>query len=137
MRATRVLTLAGAAIVFTIVVYASWYAYNRAAVERGVQACAEMLSKPQMMRAPDGTMVPVYSLDPCAGTVVPPRLADLLRGRMAFEGVPDRMIVNPYSFADVLLGRYTLGVAPVPACDQSATTTDCSKLVPMRDARPI
>ena len=80
-----------------------------------------------MMTAPDGTLAPVYSINTCAAVVVPPSLWDLLRGHIVFENVPERMKINPYSFTDVLLGRYTFGPA-LSGCDQSATTTDCSTL---------
>ncbi len=61
--------------------------------------------------------------------VVPPSLWNLLRGRMVFGNVPERMKVNEYSFTDIVLGRYTFGPVNI-ACDQSATTTDCSTIVP-------
>jgi hypothetical protein len=66
--------------------------------------------------------------------VVPPPLWDIIRGRMTFEGIPERMQVNPYSLADMILGRYTLGPANMP-CNQSATTTDCSTFMPAQLGR--
>lgn len=110
--------------------YAAWYSFNRRAIAEEAAACREKLAHPTQMRAPDGSLATVYTLDICASVVVPPPLFDLIRGRMTFSGVPDRMKVNTYTLRDILRGRYTLGPADLPACDQSATTTDCSKLPP-------
>ncbi|MBI4088379.1 hypothetical protein HY418_03315 [Candidatus Kaiserbacteria bacterium] len=113
--------------------YAAWYSYNRQAKIAQVEQCNygfEHPKPPTMMTAPDGTLAPVYSIEPCVTVIVPPPLWDLVRGRIAFENIPERMKVNPYSLTGVLLGRYTLGPDIALPCDQSATTTDCSALPP-------
>lgn len=108
--------------------YAAWYSYSRHEKLVEAEKCNDLFAnppKPTMVTGPDGTPAPLYSLNGCATVVIPPSLLDILRGRIVFENVPERMKVNPYSFTDVLLGRYTFGPTDV-GCDQSATTTDCS-----------
>ncbi len=120
-------------------VYAAWYSYARQAKIAEVEQCNDNLEHPKppvMMTAPDGSLAPVYAIETCAAVVVPPPLSDLVRGRVSFEGIPERMKVNPYSFLDVLLGRYTLGSADIPPCDQSATTTDCGSLASLPQNPP-
>jgi hypothetical protein len=110
-------------------VYATWYTYHRHEVIAQLDKCDYQLAHPEAspkMRAPDGTFVPVMT--PCLMQPVPPSIGDLVRGRVSFTRVPESTKVNPYSFADVLLGRYTLGPNFGAPCNQSATTTDCSTL---------
>ncbi len=117
--------------------YAAWYTYHRDTIIAQTAKCDQQLAHPEdspKMRAPDGSMVPVMT--PCRIDVTPPSLFDLIRGRVAFTDVPERMQVNPYSFLDVLLGRYTLGPNIGAPCNQSATTTDCSKLVSLPQTPP-
>jgi hypothetical protein len=116
-------------ILLTILTYAVRYTCDRAYKIAEAQKCGDMLTnppRPEMMPSPDGTLAPVYSINTYSAVVVPPSLWNMLRGRIVFENVPKRMKVNPYSFTDVLLGRYTFGPTDV-ACDQSATTTLCSQ----------
>jgi hypothetical protein len=111
--------------------YAAWYSYERQTKIAQVAQCDYDLvhpKSPTMMTAPDGTLVPVYSLEACVTIVVPPKLSDIIRGRIEFENIPERMKVNSYTLADVLLGRYTLGSDDSVLCDQSATTTNCATL---------
>ena len=120
--------------------YAAWYSYNRESKLAQVQECASSTHRPKpptMMRAPDGALAPVYSLETCTAVVVPPSLFDLVRGRIVFSDVPERMKVNPYTFKDILLGTYTLGPGDIPACDQSATTTDCAALMARKPSAPF
>ncbi len=112
-------------------VYALWYSHNRQLKIAQVEKCNYEMEHPKpltMMTAPDGNLAPVYTLEICPVAVVPPSLQNLLRGRIVFEGVPNRMEVNAYSLKDILLGNYTLGPEAVLPCDQSATTTPCATL---------
>jgi hypothetical protein len=123
----RITLISIAILAAAVAAYAAWYSYERHAKLAQAEECGSMLAnppEPAMVAGPGGEPAPLYTLNGCAAVVVPPPLWDLLRGKMAFENVPERMKVNPYSFADVLLGRYTFGPADV-GCDQSATTTDC------------
>jgi hypothetical protein len=127
----KIILIGIAALVVAAIAYAAWYSYDRHEKLVQSQQCNDMLlnpPKPTMVAGPDGNPAPVYSLNGCATVVVPPSLWSVLRGRMEFENVPRRMKVNPYSFADILLGRYTFGPTDI-GCDQSATTTDCSTIV--------
>jgi len=122
----KIILIGIATLAVVAVTYAAWYSYDRH--EKLVQAekCNDMLAnqpKPTMVTGPDGNPAPLYSLNGCATVVVPPSLWNVLRSQMLFENVPDRMKVNPYSFTDILLGRYTFGPSDI-GCDQSATTTD-------------
>ena len=124
-------TLVSLGILFLIVFsYAIWYSHNRAVKITRVQTCGDARNHQEavMMRAPDGSMVPVYSIETCSAVVIPPPLTDLIRGKITFQNIPKRMVVNPYSLSDVLLGNYTFGSDNSVPCDQSATTTDCSTL---------
>ena len=120
--------------------WAGWYSYDRYAKIAWVEQCNNDIEHPKpltMMTAPDGSLAPVYSIETCMTIVIPPPLWDIVRGRITFEGIPERMMVNPYSFADTLLGRYTLGPDITLPCDQSATTTDCSTLpTPQSEPQP-
>jgi len=123
------------ALVFVILAalgaYAAWYSYDRQARIAQVEQCGYDLEHPQpptLITAPDGSLAPLYSIETCTTIIVPPTLWNIVRKRIAFEGIPEHMKVNPYSFTDVLLGRYTLGPERVLPCDQPATTTDCSTL---------
>ena len=112
-----------------LLAYVAWYSYERQEKIVAVEHCAYNLehpSPPTMTTAPDGNLAPVYSIETCAAIIAPPSLWDIMRGRMKFEDVPERMKINPYSFVDMLLGRYVLGPDISMPCDQSATTTDCS-----------
>jgi hypothetical protein len=127
--ACRILASIAIAIVIALAAYVAWYSYNRKAVIARSESCQYQTAHPETapkMRAPDGTMVPVMT--PCLIEVVPPPFLDLVRGRMTFTGVPNRMKIYPYSLIDVLLERYTLGPDILLPCDQTATTTDCTKL---------
>jgi hypothetical protein len=118
-----------AALVVALGAYVAWYAYHRHEVIVQLDKCDYALTHPEAspkMRAPDGTFVSVMT--PCLMQPVPPSIGDLVRGRMTFARVPESTKVNPYSFIDVLLGRYTLGPNLGAPCNQSATTTDCSTL---------
>lgn len=126
-------TKVAASIVLLVVAafgaYAAWYTYHRHEVIMQLDTCDYALAHPEAspkMRAPDGTFVPVMT--PCLMQPVPPSIGDLVRGRITFTRVPESTKVNPYSFLDVLLGRYTLGPNFSAPCNQSATTTDCSTL---------
>ena len=117
--------------------YAAWYTYHRHEVIVQLDKCDYALANPEAspkMRAPDGTFVPVMT--PCLMQPVPPSIVDLVHGRITFTRVPESTKVNPYSFLDVLLGRYTLGPNIGGPCNQSATTTDCSKLVSLPQTPP-
>jgi len=117
------------ALVVTLGAYAAWYTYHRQEVIVQLDKCDYALTHPEAspkMRAPDGTFVSVVT--PCLMQPVPPGIADLVRGRIIFTRVPESTKVNPYSFLDILLGRYTLGPNIGTPCNQSATTTDCSTL---------
>jgi hypothetical protein len=110
--------------------YAAWYTYHRHEVIAQIDKCDYQLAHPEespKMRAPDGTFVPVMT--PCLMQPVPPSFFDLVRGRIAFTRISEGTKVNPYSFLDVLLGRYTLGPNLGVPCNQSATTTDCARLL--------
>ncbi len=130
------LIIAGAALLFVLAsasAYAAWYSLERQAKTARIEQCNYELEHPKppvMMAAPDGSLAPVYDINTCFAVVVPPSLWDMVRGNIVFEGIPERMKVNQYSLTDVLLGRYTLGPDITSPCDQSATTTDCSKLPP-------
>lgn len=117
--------------------YASWYSYNRHQVIAQLDKCEYQSAHPEAspkMRAPDGTFVPVMT--PCLMQPVPPSIGDLVRGHVIITGIPETMKVAPYSFWDVLLGRYTLNFYLGVPCNQSATTTDCSKLVSLPQTPP-
>lgn len=117
------------ALVVALGAYAAWYTYHRHEVIVQLDKCDYALAHPEAspkMRAPDGTFVPVMT--PCLMQPVPPSIGDLVRGHITFTRVPESTKVNPYSFVDVLLGRYTLGPNLGAPCNQSATTTDCSTL---------
>ena len=117
------------ALVVALGAYAMWYTYHRYEVIAQLDKCDYTLAHPEAspkMRAPDGTFVPVMT--PCLIQPVPPSIADLVRGRITFTRVSESTKVNPYSFLDILLGRYTLGPNLGAPCNQSATTTDCSAL---------
>lgn len=117
--------------------YAAWYTYHRHEVIVQLDKCDYALAHPEAspkMRAPDGTFVPVMT--PCLMQPVPPSIGNLVRGRITFTRVPESTKVNPYSFLDVLLGRYMLGPNIGAPCNQSATTTDCSKLVSLPQTPP-
>lgn len=133
----------GRAIGFVVIIavaaiaYPAWYSYNRQAVIAQIAKCEYQLVHPEAspkMRAPDGTLVPVMT--PCLMQPVPPGIVDLVRGRITFTRVPESTKVNPYSFVDVLLGRYTLGPNLGAPCNQSATTTDCSTLPSLPQSAP-
>jgi len=112
------------------IAYAAWYSYARHEKLAQAMQCTYDLEHPKpptIVTGPDGNPAPLYSLNGCAMVIVPPSLWDVLRGRIVFTNVPQRMKVNPYSFADILFGRYTFGPTDV-GCDQSATTTDCNSL---------
>ncbi|GEM_PF-2205286 len=124
-------------LVVALGAYAAWYTYHRHEVIVQLDKCDYALTHPEAspkMRAPDGTFVSVMT--PCLMQPVPPSIADLLRRRVSFTRVPESTKVNPYSFVDVLLGRYTLGPNLGAPCNQSATTTDCSKLVSLPQTPP-
>lgn len=124
-----VAAVAGAVLIIAGIVYAAWYTYHRQEVIAQLDKCDYTLAHPEAspkMRAPDGTFVSIMT--PCLMQPVPPSIGDLVRGRMTFTRVPESTKVNPYSFLDVLLGRYTLGPNIGAPCNQSATTTDCSTL---------
>ena len=109
--------------------YAAWYAYHRHEVIAQLEKCDYAVTHPEAspkIRAPDGSLVPVMT--PCLMQPVPPSIGELVRGRITFTKVPEGTKVNPYSFIDVLLGRYTLSPNLGAPCNQSATTTDCSTL---------
>lgn len=136
------IVLAALCVVIVAIVgaYAGWYTYNRHVQIVRAEKCAydlEHPAPPTMMTAPDGTLAPVYMTEPCITVVVTPPLWDIVRGHIAFEGVPERMKVNPYSLTDILLGRYTLGPGIDLPCDQSATTTDCGEIMRMMGAEPV
>ena len=117
--------------------YAAWYTYHRHEVIVQLDKCDYALAHPEAspkMRAPDGTFVPVMT--PCLMQPVPPSIGNLVRGRITFTRVPESTKVNPYSFLDVLLERYTLGPNIGAPCNQSATTTDCSMLVSLPQTPP-
>jgi hypothetical protein len=116
-------------LVVIVAIYGVWYSFERDAKLAQVEKCNDLLNnppKPTLVTGPDGKPAPLYSLNGCTLVVVPPTFWNMVRGRMVFTNVPKRMTVNPYSLTDILLGRYTFGLADV-RCDQSATTTDCSK----------
>jgi len=117
--------------------YAAWYTYHRHEVIVQLDKCDYALAHPEAspkVRAPDGTFVTVIT--PCLMQPVPPSIGNLVQGRITFTRVPESTKVNPYSFLDVLLGRYTLEPNLGAPCDQSATTTDCSKLVSLPQTSP-
>lgn len=123
--------VAGVALLIVAVLsaYVAWYTYHRYEVIAQLEKCDYVLTHPEAspkMRAPDGTFVPIMT--PCLMQPVPPSIRDLVRGHITFTRVPEGTKVNPYSFVDVLLGRYTLGPNLGAPCNQSATTTDCSVL---------
>lgn len=99
--------------------YASWYSYERQVKIAKAEECINQRGGPGKV------------LQLC-NTIIPPSIWDLARGRIIVEGLPERMALAPYSLEDVLLGNYkaTLNVKMLTGCDQSATTTDCSKLPP-------
>lgn len=110
--------------------YASWYTYNRLKKIEQVDTCGKEPAAPVTTTAPDGNLASIYEIETCSAVVVPPSIGNLVRGRIVFEHIPERMIVNQYSLTDALLGNYTLGSDDSIGCDQSATTTDCSILPP-------
>lgn len=112
-----------AALVVTLSAYVAWYTYHRHEVLIQIDKCDYVLAHPEASRGPDGVMTP------CLMQPLPPSIVDLVRGRIIFTRVPEGTKVNPYSFVDVLLERYTLGFNRGAPCNQSATTTDCSSLV--------
>lgn len=119
--------------------YVGWYSYARQMKIAQVEQCNYNLVHPKpptMITAPDGSLAPVYSIEPCTAVVVPPSLLDIIRGRFTFEGVAKGMKVNPYLLMDVLLGNYTLGPDTSMPCDQSATTTDCATLASLPQTPP-
>ncbi|MDB5188127.1 MAG: hypothetical protein JWO50_647 [Candidatus Kaiserbacteria bacterium] len=118
-----------AILALVAVAYAVWYSYERHEKLVQSEVCKETLAnpaKPTMVKGPDGNPAPLYTINGCTTVVVPPTLWNLIRGRMVFDNVPNRMKVNPYSFSDILRGSYTFGPTDI-VCDQSATTTDCSQ----------
>lgn len=119
-------------------VYAAWYSYHRHVIIAASEQCQYQLAHPETapkMRAPDGSIVPVMT--PCLIEPVPPPLGAVLRGNTTPTDVPERMRVNPYTFWDVLLGRYSVSPDIGAPCDQSATTTDCSTLpTPRQEQQP-
>lgn len=126
----KLLIIISSILLFALVVvgaYSAWYTYHRHEVIAQLEKCDYVLTHPEAspkMRAPDGTFVSVMT--PCLMQPVPPSMGDLVRGRITFARIPEGTKVNPYSFVDVLLGRYTLGPNLGAPCNQSATTTDCS-----------
>lgn len=125
------------ALVVALGAYAAWYTYHRQEVIVQLDKCDYALAHPEAspkMRAPDGTFVSVMT--PCLMQPVPPSIGDLMRGRVTFTRVSESTKVNPYSFLDMFLGRYTLGPNLGAPCNQSATTTDCSKLVSLPQTSP-
>lgn len=117
--------------------YTAWYSWHRHEVMVHIANCDYQLARPESapkMHAPDGTMVPVMA--PCLIEPVPPSLVALLSGNTEPTDVPDRMKVNPYTFWDVLLGRYSVSPNISAPCDQSATTTDCASLAAQTSAHP-
>lgn len=110
--------------------YALWYTVHRSQVIARVTQCGHSFAHPEAapkVAAPDGSTVSLTT--PCLLEPIPPTLGDLLHGDTAPSGVPERMQVNPYSFLDVLLGRYSVSPMSGAPCDQGATTTDCSAVV--------
>lgn len=117
------------AVAILLGAYAMWYTHHRNEIIADRDRCDGALTRPEAspsMRAPDGTLVPVMA--PCLMQPVPPSITDLVRGRIVLTRIPEGMKVNPYSFSDVLLGRYMLTPNIGAPCNQSATTTDCSRL---------
>lgn len=113
--------------------YAAWYSYQRQEKIAQAAECAYQIdhpAPPKMVRAPDGSLARLESINVCLAIVVPPSLFDLVRGRIAFTGIPERMKVNRYSLMDVLSGNYTLGPDFGMPCDPSATTTGCGVSLP-------
>jgi len=128
-----------AIVIVMISGYATWYTWHRHVVVAQAAECDYQLAHPETapkMRAPDGSMVPVMT--PCLIGVTPPSLLELIRGRIVFADVPERMQVNPYTFWDVLLGRYSVSLNSGVLCGQSATTTNCSalSLTPKFESQP-
>lgn len=125
------------ALVVALGAYAAWYTYHRHEVIVQLDKCDYALTHPEAspkMRAPDGTFVPVMT--PCLMQPVPPSIGDLVRGHVTITGIPESMKVAPYSFWDVLLGRYALNLNLGAPCNQSATTTDCSTLSSLPQSAP-
>lgn len=125
----KITFVAIAIFLVAVVTYTAWYSYNRNQRLALVEKCNDTLAnpaKPMMTTGPDGKPAPLYSINGCVSTVVPPSLWNILTGHMIFDAVPQRMKINPYSFTNILLGQYTLGPTDI-RCDQSATTTDCSQ----------
>ncbi len=106
-------------LVVIALAYVGWYSFNRHTKLANNAACDRTLSQPQQG----------MPQKPCLYQVVPPHLLDLARGQFVFNDLPPRFTVTiPRSIVDILLGNYSLQPAELPGCDQSATTTDCSKL---------
>jgi hypothetical protein len=130
----KIILIILAIIILVPVIWATWYTYNRQTKIAQAKQCQYEIEHPKpptIMMAPDGTPAILNSIvNPCMNFIVLPSLSDIITGHIVFEGIPERMKVNPYSFTDVLLGRYTVGPNVSLPCNQSATTTDCSKLPP-------
>lgn len=113
--------------VFAAIIYASWYSYERQVKIVKAEECMNQKGGP-------GKVLQICS------TIIPPSIWNLARGQIVVEGLPNKMVLAPYSLKDVLLGNYkaTLTVGMLTRCDQSATTTDCSKLssLPQTESKP-
>jgi len=120
--------------ILTVITWATWYTYNRQTKIAQTEQCKYELEHPkppEMMTGPGGKLMLIASVDsPCMRFNVIPSLMDIISGHIVFEDIPKQMKVNPYTFTDMLLGRYTIGINLPRPCDQSATTTDCLKLPP-------
>ncbi len=119
--------------------YAAWYTYHRNAALAQIAECNYELAHPAppaLIPGPGGMLVSATLAKMCPMVVVPPSLADLIRGHVVFSDLSPSTKVNPYSLVDILLGRYTLGPNNNMPCNQSATTTDCSKLVSLPQTPP-
>lgn len=109
-------------LIIGIVGYASWYSYERQNKIIEAEECKSQNENP-------------FHLMKICSTLVPPSVWDLAHGDIAVQGIPNLMKLNPYSLKDVLIGNYTVTIDLGPKmtlglllCDQSATTTDCSKI---------
>lgn len=126
--------VAALVILVGIGAYAAWYSYQRQEKIAQAAECAYQLdhpAPPKMARAPDGSLARLESMNICLAVVVPPPVWDLIRGHIAFTGIPERMKVNRYSLMDILSGHYTLGPDLGMPCDPSATTTGCGVSLPL------
>ncbi|MHB8860356.1 MAG: hypothetical protein ACYC48_01325 [Minisyncoccota bacterium] len=123
----------GLVVVLLVVIgaYAAWYTHHRQAITAEITQCHATLehpAPPTMVRGPGGTLMPVTLVQPCLLQAVPPTLFEILQGDLRYTSIPLHTELKPYTLWDVLTGKNVIGPPSLPACDQSATTTDCASL---------